>query len=125
MILLRQNQTNQFVLTLSELANPSLPNNWLLVFELEQALGQKNQTYKRQFVDISVSPISYNMFELIEGTDIDFKTTGDYHYKAYQMPDNVSVDETQGILVEQGKMRLLKENEPRPIFAVDNNVFVL
>jgi hypothetical protein len=102
MTLLRQNEKVKVVLTLSELALTTLPNNWLFVFELEQNNGY---IYKKQFTDISEYPESYNLFEIEAGTDIDFEFEGDYFFKVYQMPNDTSIDETEGHLVHDSQMR--------------------
>lgn len=119
MILLWKNQANKIVVTLSELANPSLPNNWLFVFQKEQSKGE--YTYKIQLTDVSVNTERYNEFELTLPTDIDIPKAGDYMYSVYQMPDGTSTDETEGELVERGKMRLKEAKEATPTFEADTN----
>jgi hypothetical protein len=119
MILLRQGQSNPIALTLSELSQSELPSNWLFVFTLEQS---KEYTYKLYLTDVSQSVNSYNLFTLIEGTDVTFRSIGDYEYKVYQMPNGGSTDETLGRLVEIGKMRLIEPTEEQiPTFNVDTN----
>ena len=118
MILLRKSQSNTIALTLSELANPNDPNNWLFVFTKEQSDAY---TYAVQLVDVSVSPNSYNLFTLIEGNDITFEFLGDYSYICYQMPDNISIDPTDGLEVERGKMRLLDTEVLIPTFTSTSN----
>lgn len=124
MLLLRKNQPNRLIVTLKEIALPTLPSNWLFVFTLEQALGQSNQTYKVYLPDLSTSE-QFQMFYLDEGTDVTFEKTGDYNYQVFQMPDGGSMNETLGNKVEDGKMRLLKEGEPKHIFSSESNVFIL
>lgn len=119
MILLRQSQTNKITVTLNELKSVNLPDYWLFVFTNEQS---KTYEYALQLTDESVSTDRYNYFTLIEGTDVTFKFLGDYEYNVYQMPNNVSTDKTDGLLVETGKMRLIKATETEiPTFIVDTN----
>lgn len=113
MILIQKSQTNKICLTLSELENPSLPINWLFRFTLDQ---EDNYEYLLFLEDISLFPQRYNLFELIEGTDVTFKFIGDYGYEVYQMPNNTSTDFTLGLLVENGKMRLLEMEVATPTF---------
>lgn len=117
MLLLQKATANNIVVTLNELKSESLPNNWLFVFELEQ---DDNYTYRLYLNDISLFPERYNEFTLIEGTDVTFKFNGDYKYKAYQMPDGGSTDESLGLLVETGKMRLKEIETITPTFTADN-----
>lgn len=116
MILLQKSQTNKICLTLSELENPSLPINWLFRFTLDQ---EENYEYLLFLEDISAFPQRYNLFELIEGTDVTFKFIGDYGYEVYQMPNNISTDFTLGLLVENGKMRLLETEAQTPTFTTN------
>lgn len=118
MIYLLQNQPKLVSLTLNELANPSEPSNWLFVFELDQNNGY---TYKKQFTDISAYPESYNRFLITAGTDIEFEIEGDYKYSVYQMPDAISTDETLGLLVESGKMRLELTETELPTYTVNTD----
>jgi len=117
MLLLQKSQANTLIVTLNELANENNPNNWLFVFALEQ---DDNYTYKSYLTDISLFPERYNNFTLTEGTDITFKFNGDYEYTVYQMPDGGSTDESLGLLVETGKMRLKETETPTPTFTADN-----
>lgn len=110
------------IVTATELVNPSLPNNFLFVFSLEQSQGEDSYVYKRQFVNVSDSTIRYDEFILNEPSDINFRFLGDYSYKIYQMPTPESTDETLGHLVEQGKMRLKGENEIEPTFVYAANI---
>jgi hypothetical protein len=119
MILLKRDQINTIALTLTELSTPLLPNNWLFRFVLDQDDFYEYLVY---LTDQSVSTVRYNLFYLDEGVDIDFKFLGDYLYEVYQMPDGGSEDFTSGVLVENGKMRLI-EAEPTPdtSFEADTN----
>jgi len=96
-------QTSRLVVTLSELANPENPNNWLFIFKKDQGA----QVYKTYLTDVSPSPENYNEFEFDE-TDLNMMT-GDYMYKAYQMPNGGSEDESEGLEVEIGKAKVINE----------------
>jgi hypothetical protein len=116
MILLQKSQSNQICLTLSELENQSLPINWLFRFTLDQ---EENYEYLLFLEDISLFPQRYNLFDLVEGTDATFKFIGDYGYEVYQMPNNTSTNFTLGLLVENGKMRLLETEVQTPTFTTN------
>lgn len=89
------------VLTLSELANPNVANNWLFVFTREQ----NNKVIDAIFLDdISNSTDRYNEFLLVEPTDIEFPSLGAYQYEVYQMPDTDSTDYSNALRVEIGKV---------------------
>ena len=92
---------NRLVVTLSELANLENPLNWLFVFKKDQG----GQVYKTYLTDVSPSPDNYNEFNLDE--DELSMMTGDYEYRAYQMPDGGSEEESIGLEVEIGKARVL------------------
>jgi hypothetical protein len=96
-------ETNKLVVTLSELASPNLPNNWLFVFTKDQ----DGQVYKTYLTDISLSTDWYNEF-MFDETDMPMQT-GDYSYYAYQMPNGGSEDQTTGLLVENGKVRVIEQ----------------
>jgi hypothetical protein len=115
MILLTKNQSNQFALTLSELANESEPSNWLFRFRKEQS--KSSYEYLLFLVDESTNTERYNLFTLIEPTDVDFPLTGDYEYEVYQMPDTNDTDYSRGTRVEIGKMRLLTAATVTPTFT--------
>ena len=66
----------------------------------------------------------YNLFTLVEGTDITLDLEGDYKYQVYQMPDNLSTDETEGELVETGKMRLIGIDVPDSVYSVSTNTSI-
>ena len=119
MILLRQDQSNKITVTLNELKNENLPNNWLFVFDNAQS---DTYQYKIQLVDESLSTDRYNLFTLIEGTDLNFTFLGDYSYYVFQMPNEVSTDPDDGQLVETGIMRLIESTETViPTYIVDSN----
>lgn len=124
MILLRKDQLNSITVTLTELSTDQLPYNWLFVFRLEQAQGDEEYTKRIQLIDISTATDRYNLFELIEGGDVTFDTVGDYQYFCYQMPDSESTDEADGLLVEQGKMKLIDNDEPSYIYSVNSNTYI-
>jgi hypothetical protein len=118
MILLRQNQSNQFALTLSELADPNVASNWLFRFRKEQS--KDSYGYLLFLTDETTNPERYNLFTLVEGTDVTFEFVGDYEYRVYQMPDTNDMDYNRGTLVELGKMRLIKQAEVIPTFTPSN-----
>ena len=119
MILLTQGSSNPIALTLSELSLESLPNNWLFRFVLEQS---DEYEYLLYLTDVSQSVNRYNLFTLVEGTDVTFRSIGDYTYYVYQMPNGGSLDYTTGHEVEVGKMRLIESiEETIPTFNVDTN----
>lgn len=105
-----KNESNRLILTLSELASESLPSNWLFVFTNEQSNDVVGTLY---LSDTSTHTERYNEFVLIEPTDVEF-TTGDYQYDVYQMPDGGSVDITEGVHVEIGKVRVFDLDEVEP-----------
>ena len=119
MILLTQGSSNPIALTLSELSLSTLPNNWLFRFVLEQSDEYEYLVY---LTDVSQSVNRYNLFTLVEGTDVTFRSIGDYKYYVYQMPNGGSLDYTTGHEVEVGKMRLIESTkETMPTFNVDTN----
>lgn len=119
MILLTQGESNPIALTLSELSLSENPSNWLFRFVLEQS---DEYEYLLYLTDVSQSVNRYNLFTLVEGTDVTFRSIGDYTYYVYQMPNGGSLDYTQGHLVENGKMRLIESTEETiPTFNVDTN----
>lgn len=119
MILLTQGSSNPIALTLSELSLESLPNNWLFRFVLEQS---DEYEYLIYLTDVSQSVNRYNLFTLVEGTDVTFRSIGDYTYYVYQMTNGGSLDHTTGHEVEVGKMRLIESTEETiPTFNVDTN----
>lgn len=118
MVLLKQNENVRVPLTLQELALTTLPNNWLFVFSLEQNDGY---TYKGQLLDTSDYPDSYNLFQIKAGTTFDFELEGDYQMWVYQMPNDTSVDETEGHLVHTGQIRLITVETEVPTFTVNTD----
>lgn len=99
-----KNQLNLLTLTLSELKNPEVGNNWLFVFTLDQTSIVQARL---QLLDVSPSPDSYNQFELTDGEGEQVNLyAGDYRIDCYQMPDSNSTDETQGVRVEVTKARV-------------------
>jgi hypothetical protein len=123
MILLQQNQPNKVALTLNELANPNDPSNWLFIFELDQSQGDGQYSKRVQLLEVS-STSRYNYFEITEGADITFDLVGDYSYAVYQMPDDISINELDGVLVENGKMRLFGLDELEYINSVATNTYI-
>jgi hypothetical protein len=94
-------QVNRLVVTLSEVANLENPLNWFFVFTKDQG----GQVYKTYLEDHSPAYLNYNMFNLDEV--LLGMMTGDYEYRAYQMPNGGSEDESEGLLVETGKARVV------------------
>ena len=94
-------QSNAIVLTLSELANPSVANNWLFVFTQEQNHEIIGVTF---LTDNSIHTDRYNEFELDEPTDVEFPFLGAYQYEVYQMPNTESTDYSNALRVEIGKV---------------------
>ncbi len=115
MILLTKSTSCQFALTLSELANPNVANNWLFRFRKEQS--KDSYEYLLFLTDTSANIERYNLFTLVEGTTVTFEFVGDYEYRVYQMPDTNDTDYTRGTLVELGKMRLTQTPEVIPTFT--------
>lgn len=124
MILLRKNQLNKIAVTLSELKSDLLPSNWLFVFHLVQDQNDGNHTKRLQLIDLGVSDKRYNYFELTEGLDVTFDVIGDYRYECYQMPNDTSIDESEGELVEVGMMLLTDESEVEYINTVSTNTYI-
>ena len=106
---MKQDIANQIAVTLNELKSDLLPDNWLFRFVLDQ---DDYYEYLIYLTDVSPAPARYNLFNLDEGVDVDFKFVGDYLYEVYQMPEGTSVDYTLGLKVENGKMRLLENPSP-------------
>lgn len=122
MILLKRTLSNPIALTLSELKESELSDNWLFVFTLEQS---EEYQYKLYLTDVSQSVARYNLFTLIEGTDVTFRSLGDYQYQVYQMPNGGSLDTSLGHLVETGKMRLIEPTEEEIIaFNATTNMLI-
>jgi hypothetical protein len=119
MILLNKNSQNRVVLTLSELANPNVPKNWLFRFVLEQSEEYEYVGFLTEITPVNVE--SYNLFDIIEGLDFDFRSLGDYSYHVYQMADPTDTNYHNGLLVEHGKMRLIETQTPIPSFDNDIN----
>jgi len=114
MIQLTKDQSNTIALTLSELANESLPNNWLFRFQLVQS----KTTYEYLgFLVADSNSERYNQFTLVEPDDFNFRSKGDYLYEVYQMPDTDDTDFTRGTLVENGMMRLSDAVVVTPTFT--------
>ena len=104
---------NQLALTLSELESVSLDVNWLFRFVKDQG----KQEYFCYLEDLNVSTARYNLFHLLEGTDVTFEYLGDYLYEVYQMPDGGSTDYSLGNRCEIGKIKVLDEVVVTPSFT--------
>lgn len=107
-------QVSKLTVTLSELADASLPNIWLFVFKKDQG----EQVYKTFLEDISEAEQSYNQVLINDPLDVNFMT-GDYGYKVYQMPDEVDTNEARGVLVEIGKARVEKNATAPASFRIN------
>lgn len=116
MLLVQKSVLNKLVVTLNELSSATEDLNWLFVFTLEQ---DDYYTYKIYPTEVNNSE-RFNSFTFTEGVDVTFKFLGDYKYQVYQMPDGGSTNETLGILVETGKMRVIDTPEEVPTFTVTN-----
>ena len=101
-ISITKNSLNVIALTLSELEDSTLDINWLFRFIHEQG---KHESFV-YLPDLNSSTARYNLFNLLESTDITFTKLGSYIYEVYQMPDGGSLDYTLGIRCEIGKMNV-------------------
>lgn len=101
MIYLNKDSLNKIVLTLTE--NSQIVNPfYLFVFENEFDTAVDPQII--YLADTSLSPTRYNLFTLIEGTDITL-TKGQYSYKVYEAVSLPStIEDTTERIVEEGRM---------------------
>jgi len=104
MIYIEQATFNDIVLTLTE--NATLVNPYWL-FEFENEYNTESQPIYWTMSDQSAYPERYNLFQLIEGVDVNL-IKGQYFYKVYESPDPIIIDEDtspEGLnLVEEGRM---------------------
>ena len=79
-------------------------------------MGKKLPEQPKQritFAEWAENPAAFNASKFVQ-------ETADYLYEVYQMPDGGSFDYTQGVKVENGKMRLLENPSPViPTFEPD------
>lgn len=104
MIYLEKNETNTFVLTLTESASITAPT-WLFKFVWE--MDQTQAPIYWVGVDYSQYVNRYNLFFLEEGVDVTFRI-GQYRYEVYESPTPIVVDENTNevslTLVEEGRL---------------------
>lgn len=117
MIVLNQNQSNSFVVTLTESVSLESPN-FLFVFEHLQ----KRKIYAIVLTDISSYPERFNEFTLVEPTDLDFECEGQYDYTVYEQASAVNIDpDLSGAVVEVGIMILQKPDPTITAYDFDNS----
>ena len=113
MIRLTKGTSTTIALTLSELANQSVANNWLFRF-----LNIQSDTYEYlSFLVADLDSPRYNEFTITLPADFDFRFCGDYVYEVYQMPDTDDEDYSRGTLVENGLMELLEATVATPTYT--------
>lgn len=104
MIYIEQGTFNNIVLTLTE--NATIPNPFWL-FEFENEYNTESQPIYWTMSDVSSYPERYNLFQLIEGVDVNL-IKGQYVYKVYESADPIIIDENTTSenldLVEEGRM---------------------
>jgi hypothetical protein len=114
MINLTLNQLNTFALDLFPLRKTQGSDYW---FEFKH--DQQKKLFEIVLTDVSVAPISYQLFELDLAVDLQNMTfTGDYEYKVF---DSVQKDNLVGI----GKMKLVgqpRANKTNQIITGDNKI---
>jgi hypothetical protein len=113
--LIQRNQLNTLCLTVKELSDPSLGENYLFRFTNDQS----NQQILTQ-IPLAYSNSRYDLFTFMEGTDVDFPLVGDYTYEVFQVPDEDTLDPEDGIPVEIGKIEF-NETITTPDAPVLNN----
>jgi len=106
---------NELCVTLSELMDEDIAQNWLFVFTKLSG----NTIYKTFLTDETDFPGRYNLFTLTEGSEVTFSETGQYKYEVYQMPDTDDTDQTRGVFVESGKLTVNKATIVRPTKSAD------
>lgn len=101
MIYITKGQLNEVCLTLAE---SSIIENPYYLFVFEHEFDTSEDPILWQPTDTSSYPQRYNLFELVEGTDLTL-TQGQYTYKVYESVDvPTSVEDTNGIVIEEGRM---------------------
>lgn len=104
MIYIEQGVLNTIVLTLTE--NATIANPFWL-FEFENEYNTDSQPIYWTMSDQSAYPERYNLFQLIEGTDVNL-IKGQYFYKVYESADPIIINPNtspDGLrLVEEGRM---------------------
>jgi hypothetical protein len=103
-IYIEQGQTNQFLLTLSELTN-NVSFFYLFAFTNEMDTTSTAQLFYSP--DTSSWPERYNLFTLDEPTDITL-VKGQYKYEVYISSNPfvypLSINQTTGVVIEEGRM---------------------
>lgn len=104
---IRKGEENRLVLTLKELALESLPeNNTLFVFS-----ANNHAETKKVFLDNVSTSEKFDQFDFTEGNEVSFSSSGEYTYRAYQMPDKDDTNESRGHLLEVGMLKVLKASQ--------------
>ena len=101
MVYIDKGETNNICLTLTEEATITNPV-WLFKFQWETS----DSVVPLYWIgtDTSAYDYRYNLFELVEGTDVTFRI-GQYIYEVYEAPTgSTPTDETGLTLVEEGRM---------------------
>lgn len=105
-LLVRKGETNWLTVTAQELSTSESPiYKFVFTHDTEQIPKEINLTDESEFKD------SYNLFKLIEGTDLSL-ITGQYEYKIY---------DSNNALVEVGKMIVLSTDEEKTYANEYNN----
>lgn len=97
--IINKGQMNTVVLTLRELADPDLPELYLFRFTHEAT----NQSVLSQ-IPVASSNDRYDLFMILEGTDVTLPIAGDYRYEVFQVPNDTTLNPDDGIKVEEGKV---------------------
>lgn len=98
-LIINKNQLNTVVLTLRELTTESMPELYLFRFTHDAT----NQRVIKQ-IPVTSSNDRYDLFQILEGTDVSFPVAGDYRYEVFQVPNDTTLDPEDGIKVEEGKL---------------------
>jgi len=107
MIQIVQGASNSIVLTLTE--NVTINNPYyLMVLD-----GRVNEAQIKLFItDTSSYPEHYNLFVLIEGTDITIPFKGDYKYRVFEKEVNTNEDiPSDSYLLQTGLLRVTSTDE--------------
>lgn len=97
--IINKGELNTMILTLRELIDPSLPELYLFRFTHDAT----NQKVLKQ-IPVTSSNDRYDLFQILEGTDISLPVAGDYRYEVFQVPNDTTLDPDDGIKVEEGKV---------------------
>lgn len=113
--LIQRNQLNTLCLTVKELSDPNLGENYLFRFTNDQS-AQEILTQ----IPLTYSNSRYDLFTFMEGTDVTFPLVGDYTYEVFQVPNDTTLDPDDGIRVEVGKIEF-NETTTTPVSPDLNN----